>query len=64
MPAIKKEVYNAIKEKLELEQRKIRIEIDSNRYKMHDLVRRQTLLKRELAAIGKLILSMDPGVRP
>lgn len=59
MPVMKKEVHEAIKAKLELEQRKIRGQLDDNRYKMRQLVQEQTRLKRELAAFGELIRAMD-----
>ena len=58
MPAMKKEVHEAVKAKLELEQRKIRGQLDGNRYKMRQLVQEQTRLKRELAAFGELIRAM------
>jgi hypothetical protein len=59
MPAMKKEVYDILKKKLEDEQRKIKSNIYSNRYAMKRLVTEQTHLKRELAAIGQLISSME-----
>lgn len=58
MPVMKKEVHEAVKAKLELEQRKIRGQLDDNRYKMQQLVQEQTRLKRELAAFGELIRTM------
>lgn len=45
---------------MEKEQNQIRATLRSNRWQFRDLAHKQTLLKRELAAIGGIIKSMEP----
>jgi hypothetical protein len=52
---ITKAVHDSIAKKLELEQRKIRLEIERNKREMAGIVDRQIRLKRELAELQKLI---------
>ena len=52
---IKKAVHYPIQKKLEKEQNILKNKIGMNKYKMKRLVEEQTLMKRELAELQKLI---------
>ena len=52
---ITNEAHYSIAKKLELEQNKLRYEIYTNKRKINGLVEQQTLKKRELGELQKLI---------
>lgn len=53
-------VVEAVKERLQGEQATIRLHLELNKKSMKTLALQQTLLKRELAVLGRLIRSLEP----
>jgi hypothetical protein len=52
---IKREVVDRIKDKLEKEQQKLRYKCDKNKQAIKNMVSEQEVMKREIAALGKMI---------
>lgn len=61
MEAQRKEVHEAVKQRLLDQQTVIRSHLAANRTTMKALTRQQTVLKRELAVLGQLIRSLEPS---
>ena len=60
LPNPKKSAHEAAKKLLDDRMKLIRSEMYCNRYSMHQLVHKQTTLKRELAELGCLLRALDP----
>ena len=58
MSNMRKEAKYEIVKRLESEQRDIRGKLNSNKYHHREYVRKQTILKRELAVLHDLIRSL------
>lgn len=58
---VKKEVLARVKNKLENEQRDLKIKAERNAYTMNKLAEENAITKREIAKIGELIKSLGNG---
>ena len=63
MAVIKKEVHDALKARLQADLTQLRLEVAKGRRAINELVKKQTLNKRSLAALDDLIRAMDPKVQ-
>ena len=55
---IKMQVYKNIKTRLEEDQKKLRQTVERNKWEMRKITTKQTVAKRELAAIQELIKTL------